>query len=94
MAVDPRPYVHNCLEPYLIIFLDTQYIVLEATSSDKASAHYPRATTDFLDSKSVDYVKKQDNLTEAPKCRPNGCCYRPKKNSSYTKEHHKYSGLR
>ena len=70
MAVSTRSYIDNCLEPYLIPFLDTHYrhggYIFWPY---KASSHYARVTTDFLDSKGVSYVKKQDNPTEVPQCR-------------------------
>ena len=37
---------------------------------DKASAHYARISTDFLDNNYVRYVKNSDNSTEVPQCRP------------------------
>ena len=37
---------------------------------DKASAHYARLTTTVLDSHGINYMKKDDNLTEVPQCRP------------------------
>ena len=69
MAVNARYYVDNCLEPHLITFLDTYYHG-SIFWLDEASAHNARVTTDFLDSKSVNYVRKQDNPTEVPQYRP------------------------
>ena len=37
---------------------------------DKASAHYARKTTRFLESHNIHFVSKEDNPTEVPQCRP------------------------
>ena len=72
MAVTGRSYIDNCLESHLLPFLNTHYphggyIFL----SDKASTHYARIATDFLDKNNFsNYVNKADNSTEVPQCRP------------------------
>ena len=71
MAVTARSYTDNCLEPHLVPFLNRVnthyphggYIFCP----DKASA---RISTDFLDNNNVRYVKKANNPTEVPRCRP------------------------
>ena len=71
MAVNADRYVSNCLEPHLIPFLNRYYPQGGYIFwPDKASSHYARMTTDFLDSKGVNYVRKEDNPTEVPQCRP------------------------
>ena len=71
MAVTGRSYIDSCLEPHLVPLLNTHYphggyIVF----SDKASTHYARIATDFLDKNNFSYVKKANNSTEVPLCRP------------------------
>ena len=64
-------YVDNCLEHHLIPFLNTYYRHGGYVCwPDKASAHYARFSTSFLDRNNVNYVKKEDNPTEVPQCRP------------------------
>ena len=71
MAVTARSYIDNCLEPHLVPFLNTHYPHGGYIFwPDKASAHYARISTDFLDTNNVCYVKKADNPTEVPQCRP------------------------
>ena len=71
MAVTARSYVDNCLERHLLPFLNNHYPRGGYVFwPDKASAHYARVTTTFLDSKHVNYVAKSDNPTEVPQCRP------------------------
>ena len=71
MAVNANRYVSNCLELMLIPFLNTYYPRGGYIFwPDKASAHYAATTTSFLDSKGVNYVRKEDNPTEVLQCRP------------------------
>ena len=62
---------YSFLEPHLIPFLNTHYPNGGYIFwPDKASAHYARVSTAFLDNNSVNYVEKADNPTEVPQCRP------------------------
>lgn len=71
MSVTSHSYVNNCLNPHLLRFLNTHYPNGGYIFwPDKASAHYARLTTNFLDDNNVNYVKKEDNPTEVPQCRP------------------------
>ena len=70
MAVTARSYIDNCLEPHLVPFLNTHYPQgAYIFWPDKASAHYSRISTDFLDNNNICYVKKANNPTEVPQCR-------------------------
>ena len=71
MAVTAHSYIDNCLEPHLVPFLNTHYPHGGYIFwPDKASAHYARISTDFLDKNNVCYLKKADKPTEVPQCRP------------------------
>ena len=64
MAVTARFYIENCFEPHLVP--PRGYIFWP----DKASAHYARISTDLLDNNNIRHVKKSDNPTDVPHCRP------------------------
>ena len=71
MAVTADSYVSNCLSRQLIPYLNTHYPQGGYIFwPDKASAHYARITTDYLDANGINYVSKEDNPTEVPQCRP------------------------
>ena len=71
MAVTARSYTDNCLKPHLVPFLNDHYPHGGYIFwPDKASAHYARISTDFLDNNNVRYVKKANNLTKVPRCQP------------------------
>ena len=72
MSVTAHSYVNNCLNPHLLRFLNTHYPHGQGYVfwPDKASAHYAGLTTTFLSDNNIEYVKKEDNPTEVPQCRP------------------------
>ena len=71
MSVTARSYVNNYLNPHLLRFINTHYPHGGYIFwPDKASAHYAGLTTTFLDNHNINYVKKKDNPTEFPQCRP------------------------
>ena len=71
IAVNADLNVSNCLEPHLIPFFNKYYLKRwYIFKLDKASSHYSRMTTDFLDTKAVSYDRKEDNPTKVSQFRP------------------------
>ena len=71
MSVTAVSYVNNCLEPHLLPFVNTHYPRGGYIFwTDKATTHYARLTTTFLDNEGVNYVPKRDNPTAVLQCRP------------------------
>lgn len=69
-AITSDVYIKKCL-PKLVKFVekfhsDGNYCFWP----DKASAHYAKATIEFLTSKQVNFVPKDKNPTNVPQCRP------------------------
>ncbi len=71
IAVNTDINVSNFLEPHLIPFFNKYYLQRgHIFRPDKASSHYSRMTTDFLDTKAVSYDRKEDNPTKVSQFMP------------------------
>lgn len=71
-SVTGEVYREECIKKRLLPFLISHPQPLASLMfwPDLASAHYARATTDLLVSKSVRFVPKVDNPPNLPQCRP------------------------
>ncbi|CAH1104565.1 unnamed protein product [Psylliodes chrysocephalus] len=71
-AVDQNTYIQNCL-PKLVNFIKEHHANDNIMfCPDLASAHYARATCEWLEAQNVPFVPKQDNPPNVPQARPIG----------------------
>ena len=71
LAIDQNLYKDQCINKVLLPFLskyhsDGKFVFWP----DKASAHYAASVREFLSSRNIEYVPKQNNPTNLPQCRP------------------------
>lgn len=71
LAVNQYTYREHCIKRRLIPFIkkhhnDNQYLFWP----DKASSHYAKLVTDYLDARNINYVSKDRNPPNLPQCRP------------------------
>jgi len=71
LAVNQEVYREKCLRKILVPFIEEQYPDGGYVFwPDKASSHYAKSVTNFLQEKGVNFVLKEDNPTNLPQARP------------------------
>lgn len=71
MAINAQNYKTHCLQQRLVPFVEKHYPGRNCIFwPDKASSHYAASTLHYLESKQIPVVKKCNNPTNVPQCRP------------------------
>lgn len=71
LAINQKIYQEQCLAKILIPFIQKHHANDDYIFwPDKASSHYAKKTTEFLEQQNVPYVPKCRNPTNLPQCRP------------------------
>lgn len=71
MAIDAHKYKIYCLEQRLVPFIEKHYSDRNCIFwPDKAPAHYAGSVLRYLESKQIPIVKRSNNPTNVPQCRP------------------------
>lgn len=71
LAINQEVYLNECIKKRLIPFIskyhaDSQYVFWP----DKASSHYAKTVTDYLDANNIQYIPKDLNPANLPESRP------------------------
>ena len=71
LATNQDKYLRQCIIKRLIPFIELNHSEDDYVFwPDLATAHYAKSVTNYLDSKNVNYVAKDDNPPNVPECRP------------------------